>query len=296
MIKIMTFMTMALLCLSKAEAYVEINAFSQILSEVDQDTLVLVDLDETCVTTETMLGTSAWWDHFTRKMTSAQFDTKTTFKLVFPLVGKIIQTIPLIPVERETPAIIQALQERNITVWGFTGRVKEAPYDPNFAGTTHYQLQKCNINFEASPLPAGSKLTQKTRPPRFAYGILFSEHHLKGPVLKQFLNDIDFTPAKVVVVDDLAHHLVSIERVLDDMQIPHACFRYNRMDNAPFDSMIANLQLKAMLTQGYIPTDQQGARWKEEMLKAKPGLAADFYLEELIINITQRSSHGPIRS
>lgn len=277
----------AMFYLPKAESYVEITSMNEILPEITADTLVLVDLDDTCVTTESMLGSSPWWEHFTRKMMSAQFDTRTVYQSVFPLIGKIIQSIPLKTIEKETPFIIHSLQEQNITVWGLTGRVKEAPYDPNFAGTTHFHLQKVGIDFEISPLPPASNLTRNSTTKSFAYGILFTSHQLKGPILKQFLQEIQYTPAKIVMVDDMASHLESIEQVLQEMHIPHACFRYKRLEEteSQFDPLIGNLQLKALLTQGYIPTDAQAALWKTELLKAKPGLAEDFYLEELIMNI-----------
>jgi hypothetical protein len=266
---------------------VEIKTMKDILSEITSDTLVLLDLDDTCVTTESMLGNSPWWEHFTRKMMTAGFDTKTTFERVFPLVGKVIQTIPLKPTESEIPFLIQSLQEQNVVVWGLTGRVKQAPYDTNFAGTTHLHLQKIGIDFEKSILPATATLSYTQPPKTFAYGIIFTNHQLKGPILKQFLQNINYSPAKVVMVDDMISHLESVERVLSDLNIPCDCFHYTRLEDAKknFDPLIGNLQLKALLTQGYIPTDEQATLWKNEMLKLKPSLSPDFYLEELIMNI-----------
>jgi Protein of unknown function (DUF2608) len=280
-------LTMTSFYLPKADSFVEITMLNEISPEITQDTLVLVDLDDTIVTTETMLGSSPWWEHFTRKMMSANFDTRTTFQSVFPLVGKIVQSIPLKPIERDTPFFIRNLQAQNIIVWGLTGRVREAPYDPNFAATTHFHLQKIGIDFDASPLPLGANITRTIHPKQFAYGILFTSHQLKGPILKQFLQEINFTPAKIIMVDDLNSHLQSVEQVAQEMNIPCACFRYKRLDQTKtmFDPMIGNLQLKALLTQGYIPTDEQASSWKTELLKLKPGLAEDFYLEELIMNI-----------
>lgn len=285
----LTFFLLTISCLfiSKAETFEEITMLSEISPEITQDTLVLVDLDDTIVSTESILGSSAWWEHFTRKMVSANFDTKTTFQSIFPLVGKIVQSIPLKSIEKDTPFFIRTLQEQNIIVWGLTGRVKEAPYDPNFAATTHFHLQKIGIDFEASPLPLGSNLTRTKGPKQFGYGVIFTSHQLKGPVLKQFLKEINYTPAKIVMVDDMIPHLQSIERAAQEMNVPCICFHYKRLDKAKqtFDPMIGNLQLKALLTQGYIPTDEQASSWKAELLRLKPSLAEDFYLEELIMNI-----------
>jgi len=275
-------------CLPKTDATIaEITNMRDILPEITSDTLVLMDLDDTCVATESMLGSSPWWEYFTRKMMSAKFDTTTTFHRVFPLIGKVIQSIPLKSIENETPLLVRSLQEQNIVVWALTARIKEAPYDPNFAASTHFQLQKAGFDFELSPLPSAANLTRATFPKIFAHGIIFTTHKLKGPVLKQFLQDIDFYPAKIVMVDDKMKHLESVETSLQELNIPCVCFRYTRLDQAEttFDPLISNLQLKALLTQGYIPTDEQAALWKNELLKLKPGLSPDFYLEELIMNI-----------
>jgi hypothetical protein len=287
MLKLFLFLLVTVFYLPTVESYVEITSMNEILPEITADTLVLMDLDDTCVTTETTLGNTPWWEHFTNKMTSAQFDTRTVYQSVLPLVGKVIQSIPLKPIEKDIPLLIYSLQEQNITVWGLTGRVKEAPYDPSFSATTHFQLQKTGIDFELSTIPPGAILSRQNPPKTFAYGIIFTSHQLKGPVLKQFLEEIQYTPAKIVMVDDMASHLQSIEQVAREMRIPCACFRYTRLDTtkSQFDPLIGNLQLKALLTQGYIPTDEQTTLWKNELLRVKPGLSEDFYLEELITNI-----------
>lgn len=278
-------------CVPKAEArIVEITSMNEIVPEINQDTLVLMDLDDTCITTVYMMGSSPWWDHFTKKLQSAQFDTRTTYNVLFPLIGKIIQSIPIKPVEDTTPPFIRSLQEQHIVVLGLTGRIKEAPYDANFAYTTHHQLQKIGIDFNMTQMPPG--LNEQNPPKTYACGIIFTDHKLKGPVLKKFLEDIHYRPAKVIMVEDMIAHLESVEKAMNELGIPFTGFRYGRQDsyNSSFDPMIANLQLKALLTQGYIPTDDQAALWKSEMLKQKPYLSPDFYLEELIMNIKNNSS------
>src|SRR5262245_12805887 len=107
-----TFLVSVALNLSIVEA-IEITSMKEIQSEITPDTLVLMDLDDTCVTTFSMLGNTPWWDHFTKKMLNAQFDVQTTYKVVFPLVGKILANIPLIPIEEATPQIIRDMQNEN---------------------------------------------------------------------------------------------------------------------------------------------------------------------------------------
>jgi len=290
-IALFTLVAITAFIVPKAQAHIaEINSMNEILPEIRQDTLVLMDLDDTCITTVCMLGSSPCWDHFTKVLQSAQFDTWTTYGVIFPLVGKIIQSVPIKPIEDYTPHLIRSLQDQNIVVLSLTGRVKEAPYDPNFAFTTHSQLQKIGIDFSQSPMPPG--LNPQNPPKSFAYGIIFADHKLKGPVLKKFLEEIHYHPAKVVMVEDMISHLESVEKSMNELDIPFTGFRYGRQDqvHAAFDPMIANLQLKALLTQGYIPTDEQATLWKSELLKQKPYISHDFYLEEIIMNIKNNCS------
>ncbi len=58
--------------------------------------------------------------------------------------------------------------------------------------------------------------TYRGQHPRFFDGILFTNatSSRKGPLLKSYLDSIQQTPRKLIVVDDLAHNLVSIETAL----------------------------------------------------------------------------------
>jgi hypothetical protein len=247
-------------------------------------------LDDTCITTPTMLGTTPWWEYFIRQVTVANFDIKTTFCSVFPLVGKILGAVPVVVSEEEIPLIIRAMQEQHVLIWGLTGRFKNTPYDLDFAITTRDQLQRLGIDFEAVRTPSAVHMISSCKSDVFAHGIVFTSQQLKGPVIKKFLEEIQYHPIKVVMVDDMRIHLESAEEVLKSMNIPFEGFHYTRHadSNAAFDPLIGNLQLKALLTQGYVPNNEQTSLWKSELLKTRPDLSPDFCLDEIIMSIKNR--------
>jgi hypothetical protein len=94
-----------------------------------------------------------------------------------------------------------------------------------------------------------------------------------------------------VMVDDMADQLTSVQFSMNELAIPFFGFRYNRLDSNvdTFDSMVGNLQLKALLTQGYIPTDEQALQWKAEILEQAPHVSPDFYMNDLISGIVERA-------
>jgi len=225
---------------------VETKNVSDILSEIDENTLVLFDIDLTTLTPTTTLGSNAWWNHFRGKVRSTNLPKEQTLLLIGPIVHKMLRKVPHKTVEPEVVALIHSLQERGITVWALTGRYKKAPWDPQFAELTRDQLAACGIDFELSIPPKGVEIMQLH--PSYAYGILFTDGQQKGPVLWEFLQALNHRPLKVVMIDDLLNYLTSIENALKKENIPFVGFHYTRLAHldGQFDRMIGNIQMHAL--------------------------------------------------
>lgn len=278
-----------LFVLSSLHAHiVETHQISEIVSEIDKETLVLFDLDETTLTTTTTLGTSAWWTYFTDKFSAnrslSKKETHRLTPLVMSIVHRIMQATNPKTVEPETTQLIHSLQEQGITVIALTGRCMKAPWNPYFAEFTRDQLKELGINFEKSLWPEQIVFDPAHPPTNYAYGVVFSNFQPKGPVLVQFLQELNFRPKKIVMVDDLNEFLNSVDQSMAEENIPFVGFRYGHLDPhiLKFDPMIGNIQLQKLLKENQLLSDEEAAEIKQELLKQNPIHNPDFYLEELL--------------
>lgn len=276
-----------LTCFSLQARIVEITQISEILQEIDHETLVLFDIDETTLTTTTTLGSTAWWNHFTQKFSMNKHENARLTPHLLPIVHRVIQASQSKTVETETAQLIRSLQEKGIAVISLTGRCKEAPWDPNFAEFTRNQLHSLGIDFEKSNWPSRITLDSSSQPANFAYGIIFSNFQPKGPVLVRLLKELNFRPQKIVMVEDLHDFLKSVDQALAKEKIPFVGFRYGHLDShvKNLDPMIGNIQLQKLLTEDKLISDEEAARIKKQLLRQNPELSPDFYLDELLHQI-----------
>jgi hypothetical protein len=261
---------------------VDTENFADLLAEADTGTLVLIDIDQTIVARTHTLGSQAWWDYEKHFIKKTGVPSDTLFAYFKPIILCILSRIPEKLVEPGIPEAIKSLQERGITVWGLTGRMKNAPWDSRYDLATQATLLKLSIDFTRSPSPAAPC------PDNFSHNILFTNWELKGPRLAEFLRHIGFKPKKIVFIDDQLTHLASVEESLNEQQIPFIGFHYTRMHATEknFDPLIGNIQLKYLLTEDRILTEDEALQIKKE----NPFLPPNFYLDDLLLQMKGKSA------
>lgn len=262
-------------------AIVETQRFADICTVIDENTLVLIDLDETTITSRTTLGSLLWWDHHNKFWAKAPVDKET----LNHIIRKIIDIVPQDPVEKTIPETICSLQNNGITVWGFTGRKKISPWDSRHDLTTANSLKNIGIDLSKSQISKQIDYENLTRYPHFSYGILFSNWEAKGPYLTEFLSRLKYTPSKVVVIDDTLVQIESVEKAMAELNIPFIGFYYTKLKEREnkFDPAIGNIQLASLLQNNILLSDEEAAQIKTE----NPNRSPDFYLEELLLQIKQ---------
>lgn len=255
-----------------------------ILSEIDENTLVLVDIDKTAVKSATHLGSEAWYNHLERKGSDWGIGDST----LMPLVTRIMQNTAYTLVEETTPGLIAELQAKKHLIFAFTGRLMVAPWDPHFSRATHNHLKAVGIDFERTHIPA--HFAHKKFPSSFAHGIIFSNWQPKGPVLKHFLNELDHRPGKVVLIDDQLSFLRSVEKSMAEMKIPFVGFHYRlcEKEEQEFDLLVANIQLQHLEEKGIILSEKSALLAKKRLLKKNPSINPDFYLDKLFIDLVEK--------
>lgn len=255
------FIFMAQLCiLSPMPAEIRpISTIEAVLPEMTDDTLVLFNIAEVLMDTETSLGTSAWRRYVRKKVTSRQHDLLTL--LVF-------QKVAPKPPEPVLPALIKSLQVRGLTVFAFTSRGRHEWYSSQIQDVdliTEALLNQIDIDFTRTKLPATLAQLPEIMHDHFHAGILYATNTMdKGEMLTQLLKKTGYRPAKVVFIDDKIEGLESVQEAMKTLGIPFVGFAYNRtaLDHKNYDPMIANIQLENLLFRNKVLSDDEAAQIK----------------------------------
>lgn len=116
------------------------------------------------------------------------------------------------------------------------------------------QLKKVGINFNRAFPQHGMLVLDNVKNaaakyPIFKNGILFTNEYTKGEVLEAFLSKINWQPKKIIFIDDLKEHLVSVQHVLQNKNISYTGILYTAADKLPseIDEDIVKMQYEVLI-------------------------------------------------
>lgn len=241
-----------LFCLLLCCLFITVSGFSEIrtihaldeisISEFSKKTLVMFDHDDVLIYPQDALlqnwrlewkpkGVRAW---------TAEEDTLAWMNAKFQLLDPF------------GPARINALNEKGIPTIGFSSFAMDKGDRVKVPEWRSKQLQELGLNFKSDkeivfPVEKGFV------PPSFERGSLYcgdfykQDKDNKGKVLSLHLDWLDWTPERVVFVEDGRHHLESVQKELARRGIPFLGFHYIPKDVDPIDEKIAELQYKTII-------------------------------------------------
>src|SRR3972149_1511346 len=193
--------------------------------EYNNNTLVMFDIDNTIVTSQTDLGSDQWFDAmYEKKMAEKNIDTNQAIQEILPTYKQVLMKTIYLPVEPETVSVIKNLQEKGVMVIGLTARSLDLAYrtaeqlhdvDIHFDNTTHHEC----------PIKYGDD-----KPALYLDGIIFSGNYNKGEVLVSWLKQVHYTPKKVIFIDDKLKNVRSVEQALHKRDFPFYGLRYGFLD------------------------------------------------------------------
>lgn len=235
----------------------ETDQMSDILTEIEdeEETWVLFDLDQTLIESSFSIGSGAWWKHLRSQPYVSQ-------NLHAHLTHWVAGQVPVRPMEESLPELIQQLQKQGLLVLGLTARGKNEWFRftiDDVQHLTHRQLSSIGYSLHQTVVPWDFENIDPESSLVPAYGVLFTSHVPKGIFLKDFLEAIQYTPKKIVFVDDKMDQVRSVEEALEALNIPFVGVRYSRCDQdfKEFQPHIATLQLKALIEEGYLISDEE---------------------------------------
>lgn len=239
-LKIFSILMLCLLPWSTHAEIVEIQEMKEILPQIDQDTLVVFDLDNTIMEPKQALGSEQWFSSLIQKNMSSGMSYDEAVSDALPTYLHVHMLSQMQAVEPQTPELIKNLQDRKIRVIGLTAR--SLP----LVKRTHEQLQSIGVDMaKTSPMQASAEF-RIDYPAHFKDGVCFSGNNNKGKALAKLLSVMRLSPKKIVFVDDKRSHVEHVSQVFENTSISLIGFRYGGTDEKvrTFDPRIAEIQLR----------------------------------------------------
>lgn len=235
---------------------VEMPHFQDVRSQITEDTLVILDIDDTLLITAQMLGCDEW---FMYRIKMCQKDGLCFSDAIEKTIAEweaIRHLTKMEIVEPGTEAIIESLQKQGYTVMGLTSQGLA------LATRTVQQLQEKGIDLsKTSPGDKEAYLQIDGHGIIYRKGILFTSGRHKGEAFFQLCSQLGYSPKRIVFINDKAAHIKEIETAAATRQIPFLGLRYSYSDarKARFDARIANYQFSHSSFQHLLSDDEARA-------------------------------------
>ena len=194
---------------------------------IDEETWVLVDLDNTLFEGKQALGHTEWFYDKAHQMMKNGMTLEEATRECYPEWIEIQKICPVKPVEAAfIPALI-LLQKRNVVIMGLTHR------QPSLADSTIRQLASLDWSFLNSAPLKNTFVVPSETPTLYIQGVLFTgEYNKKGQTFVRFLSFVDQKPKKVVFIDDKRSHVEEVERSLSGQNIEYIGVHYTAIEHA----------------------------------------------------------------
>lgn len=257
---ILFFISHSLLVFATLQITSDLEVIEKELEAMDSDCLVLFDVDLTLLVPD---------DAILRPEASTLLNVLLGGdRLIDVPTGHLFRSIllkaPHSLVDPRAVSFVRKLQEKKIPVAAFTfasqGKVGEIE---SVADWRIEELKGFGFDFHSTFVDIGilqlSKDQDKEYAPLFKAGILFSSLHPKGKTLQRLLDALDWTPKKVVLIDDAWKHIKEVGESLQPLGIEYLGFHYTKAKDLPcdLDPERAQFQVRHFLQTGQWISDSQ---------------------------------------
>lgn len=206
---------------------------AEALKDADHETMVFFDLDNTVFMPPQSLGGEEWFDYFVEKR-SKEFKAlgmnekdaiEKAVKMGVADFTRLHQNgTPVIPVDEDTPKLINDLQAKGISTVALTARNLE------LLSGTRKELEQIHVFFERTA-PKKSPLKLKLKNPAlYSQGMIFVGGNKKGETLVAFLKQLRLKPKKILFVDNKLHHIENVGKALQEFGVDYLGRRHGKAD------------------------------------------------------------------
>lgn len=219
----------------------ETHHFSEVLSYVNNQTLLVLDIDDTLLIPVQMLGCDEWFRHRLELHNKNGLDFSKALDRSLAEWEGIRHLTEMEIVEEGTEKIIQEIERRGVFTMGLTTQGMGLSY------RTIQQLLSVGIDLSnSSPFSSAYYFEQNNLGILFRKGVLFTSGTSKGKALFKLCDHFNYSPKRIVFINDKLTHLKDIEEEALLRGVEFIGLRYSYMDERKnqFDPHVAEIQFK----------------------------------------------------
>ena len=221
---------------------IETRFIEDVIPLVDQETWLLVDLDNCMFEGATALGHANWfYDELQQRMQKGM-SREEAIRDAYPIWIKTQKLCKVKPLERNFVSALITLQNKGVVIMGLTHR------QPSVADSTVQQVRSLGFDFlKTAPSKETFSVPAQT-PTLYSQGILFvGDYNKKNDVFEPFLSLLSNAPKKIVFIDDKRKNVEELER-LANYDIEYIGVHYTAIEHAQpgYVREIAEFQYKMM--------------------------------------------------
>jgi len=236
----------------------DITIIQKALKSADKDTLVIFDVDDVLLIPKDQIllaQNKKYLEELNSKLEQSvgQENANVFYSIIF-------QQRQNGPVDAKKSEVISGLQAKGIKVLAltncFTGKFGNIK---SMEDWRYGELSKNDYHFDRSWPTLKAKIFEKTMDnglspksnsnPTFFKGIVFTNSVSKGEALQAFLKYANFTPKKIIFIDDKKKHLETVENITLAHNIPFVGIEYtvaNQIQNESLNTKRADLQYEIL--------------------------------------------------
>jgi hypothetical protein len=222
---------------------IETDHFEDLLPYAKPKTLVILDVDNTLVTTAQSLGNDVWFRQRLEEYLKKGLSVKEALDKCV-MEWEAFQNVTKVELPEHTiPHVIETMQKMHQPLIALSTR------SVGLSRATLYQLLSLNIDLRKSPFSHKEHCFMKDEVVAFKNGILLTSGTQKGEALFTLLDHIGFKPEEIVFINDKATNLREVETECEKRGIPFIGLRYSKLDERMklFNKSIADIQFQHAL-------------------------------------------------
>ncbi|MBS0622295.1 MAG: DUF2608 domain-containing protein [Verrucomicrobia bacterium] len=215
--------------------------FMEVLSWVKEDTLVVLDIENTLIRPSHYLGSTSWGWAYVDHLKGQGYTKEQAQEETRALMKEIVQQSDYVPVQPQIPGVVNQLQTLGLEVMGLSNR------PPSWGFATTDGLASVGIDLLKTAPVQGTFVMPHREDLQFIEGTLYiSDMGDKGEGLIDFLEIVARRPARVLFVDDRLRNVERVHAALVRAGIECVAIHYNGAVEwkRKYDSAIAAIQLK----------------------------------------------------
>lgn len=227
-----------------------LETFELAIADADHHSLIMFDVDDTMIFAKDAILQSRYkqtWRDLAKETFNNPLIVDTVKYNHEYFVSKVLTKMEFEIVDPRIITLIKELQQKNLKTIAFTGlRAGSLGVIESLANWRAAQLKEKEIEF-ITPFfqQAEVVINNNDAEGYFKNGILYVNKGNKGPVLVEFLNQMNWKPKKIYFLDDRMDFLLSVENALKDSGIEFFGFYYTEIEERPaqIDMDLARFQL-----------------------------------------------------